>query len=155
MTFSDRLIVVGVDGSPPGDAALRWVLGVAAQPGDRVLAVVVRPADTLLPGTSFAFQPHGRRPDPCCLPHERIARIRREFPDAPDVSISTPHGDPATELVAASADADLLVVGANGAGLTRQLMLGSVSRECVRYSRCPVVAVTPEAAERLAAAAAG
>ncbi|MGW7538769.1 universal stress protein [Amycolatopsis sp. NPDC054798] len=149
MNSRSRLIVVGVDGSPQGDAALRWALLVTARPGDRVHAVVVQPAEELLPGTSLAFQPHGRHPGGHSLPQEHIAKIRREFPDAPEVSVATPHGDPATELVTASTDADLLVVGAHGAGLTRELLLGSVSRECVRYSRCPVVVITPEAAQRL------
>lgn len=154
MNTPGRLIIVGVDGSPEGDAALRWALRVAAQPGDRVRALAVRPAEALLPGTSLAFQPHGRRPPGNSLPHQRVAAVRREFPDAPEVTVATPYGDPATELVTASADADLLVVGAHGTGLAHELLLGSVSRECVRYSRCPVVVVTPEAARRLIPAAA-
>ncbi|WP_326834994.1 universal stress protein [Amycolatopsis rhabdoformis] len=147
-----RLIVVGFDGSPAGDAALRWVLGVAVQPGDSVHAVVVRPVQVFLPGTSFALQPHGHRPAGRCSPREHIAAIRVEFPAEGEVTVSTPQGDPATELITASADADLLVVGARGAGRTQEFLLGSVSRECVRYSRCPVVVVTPEAARRLAPA---
>ncbi|WP_020658900.1 universal stress protein [Amycolatopsis benzoatilytica] len=155
MTAPGRLLVVGFDGSPHGDAALRWTLGVAAQPGDRIRAVVVRPADALLPGTSYAIQPHGRHPSAEHRPHDDIVAIRQEFPDAPDIEIRTPHGDPATELVTASTEADLLVVGAHGTGLARELLLGSVSRECVRYSRCPVVVITPEAARRLTPAPAG
>ncbi|WP_134734580.1 MULTISPECIES: universal stress protein [Amycolatopsis] len=155
MNTPGRLIVVGVDGSPHGDAALRWTLQVAAHPGDRVHAIVVRPSEALLPGTSLAFQPHGRQPAGQPLPYQRIAAIRREFPNAPEVSVATPHGDPATELVTASAEADLLVVGAHGTGLARELLLGSVSRDCVRYSRCPVVVITPEAARRLIPAATG
>ncbi|MFI5615776.1 universal stress protein [Amycolatopsis sp. NPDC051903] len=146
---SGRFIVVGFDGSPSSDAALRWVLGVAAQPGDAVHAVVVRPTETPVPGTSPAFQAPGRRPAGQYSPHAHIAGIRAEFAAASEVTISTPHGDPATELITASTDADLLVVGAHGAGRTREFLLGSVSRECVRYSRCPVVVVTPEAARRL------
>jgi nucleotide-binding universal stress UspA family protein len=61
----------------------------------------------------------------------------------------TVHGDPATELVTASADADLLVLGTHRGGAPADLVLGSVGRECVRYSRCPVVVITPEAAHRL------
>ncbi|WP_406632655.1 universal stress protein [Amycolatopsis sp. WGS_07] len=148
MNAPRRLIVVGTDGSPCGDAALRWALRIAARPGDRVHAIEVRPAEAL------AFQPHGRRPAGHSLPHQRITAIRREFPDAPDVSIATPYGDPATELVTASTDADLLVVGTHGTGPARELLLGSVSRECVRYSRCPVAVITPEAARRLVPAAA-
>ena len=63
------------------------------------------------------------------------------------------HGEPATELVTASADADLLVIGAHHTGAIGDLVLGSVARDCVRYSRCPVVVITEEAAHRLAPAA--
>ncbi|MEV4603615.1 universal stress protein [Amycolatopsis sp. NPDC049253] len=152
---SGRFLVVGFDGSPQSDAALRWVLGVGAQPGDSVQAVLVRPTEFLVPGSSFALQPHGRHPAGLYSPHDDIARIRAEFPAAADVTIATPRGDPATELITASTDADLLVVGAHGAGRTRELLLGSVSRDCVRYSRCPVVVVTPGAARRLVPAASG
>ncbi|HWD03225.1 MAG TPA: universal stress protein [Amycolatopsis sp.] len=155
MSSPGRLLVVGFDGSPHGDAALRWTLGVAAQPGDRVRAVAVRPAEALLPGTSFALQPHGRRPVADYHPQDHIAELRRDFPGAPEVTVATPCGDPATELVTESTKADLLVIGAHGTGLARDLLLGSVSRDCVRYSRCPVVVITPEAARRLAPAAAG
>ncbi|RJQ78864.1 universal stress protein [Amycolatopsis panacis] len=140
MNSPGRFIIVGVDGSPHSDAALRWALGVAARPGDRVHAVVVRPAEGLLRGTSFAL--HGSN----AAPRDHISSIRREYPDAPEVTVTTPRGDPATELVTESTEADLLVVGAHGTGLARKPLLGSVSRECVRYSRCPVVVITPEAA---------
>ncbi|RJQ85498.1 universal stress protein [Amycolatopsis panacis] len=153
MNSPGRFIIVGVDGSPHGDAALRWALGVAAQPGDRVHAVVVRPAEGLLPGTSFALQPHGRQPSTEPLPRDHVSSIRQEYPDAPEVTVTTSRGDPATELVTAATDADLLVVGARGTGPARELLLGSVSRECVRYSRCPVVIITPEAARQPAPAA--
>ncbi|MFF0146617.1 nucleotide-binding universal stress UspA family protein [Amycolatopsis sulphurea] len=142
MNSPGRFIIVGVDGSPHGDAALRWALGVAAQPGDRVHAVVVRPAEGLLRGTSFALHGPGAAP----MPHNHISSIRQEYPDAPEVTVTTPRGDPATELVTESTEADLLVVGAHGTGPAREPLLGSVSRECVRYSRCPVVVITPEAA---------
>ncbi|MGW3966535.1 universal stress protein [Amycolatopsis sp. NPDC005003] len=58
-----RALIVGMDGSPRGDAALRWALEIGAHAGDTVRAILVRPRDTLLPGTSFAIQPHGRGPE--------------------------------------------------------------------------------------------
>ncbi|MEV6904911.1 hypothetical protein [Amycolatopsis sp. NPDC051372] len=87
---SGRFIVVGFDGSSQSEAAQGWGLGVAAQPDDSVHAVLVRPTETLSPGTSFALQPHGRHPAGACAPHDDIARIRAEFPSAADVTISTP-----------------------------------------------------------------
>ncbi|WP_432845004.1 universal stress protein [Amycolatopsis sp. CA-161197] len=144
-----RLIVVGVDGSHHGDAALRWTLKYIALPADTVHAMMARPARTLLPGTSYAFQPHSRQPEGMYSPHAHIARIRAEFPAAPEITVTTPEGDAANVLVASSADADLLVVGSHGSGRATDFLMGSVSRECVRNARCPVVVITPEAAHRL------
>ncbi|MGK3206792.1 universal stress protein [Amycolatopsis sp. MEPSY49] len=142
-----RVIIVGMDGSPRGDAALRWALEIGAHTGDTVRAILVRPRDTLLPGTSFAVQPHGRVPEAGYSLAAHVAGLGIETPA--EVETLTVHGDPATELVTASADADLLVLGAHRGGAVTDLVLGSVGRECVRYSRCPVVVITPEAAHRL------
>ena len=145
-----RVIIVGMDGSPRGDAALRWTLEVGAHAGDTVRAILVRPRDSLLPGTSFALQPHGRIPEAGYSLVEHVTALAIET--AASVETRTVHGDPATELVTASADADLLVLGAHRGGAVADLVLGSVGRECVRFSRCPVVVITPEAAHRLAPA---
>ncbi|MEU5266876.1 universal stress protein [Amycolatopsis sp. NPDC021455] len=142
-----RVLVVGVDGSPRGDAALRWTLETGAHTGDTVRAILVRPRDGLLPGTSFALQPHGRIPEGRYSLATHVSGLGIET--AAEVETRTVHGDPATELVTASADADLLVLGAHRGGAVADLVLGSVGRECVRYSRCPVVVITPEAAHRL------
>ena len=45
------------------------------------------------------------------------------------------------ELVDASQDADLVVLGARGAGGFTRLIMGSVSNEVVQHSACPVVIV--------------
>ena len=52
---------------------------------------------------------------------------------------------PADELVSASRDADLLVVGARGGaqggGLAQHMPLGSISNKVLHHSECPVVVV--------------
>ncbi|WP_410622902.1 universal stress protein [Amycolatopsis sp. cmx-8-4] len=143
-----RIIVVGMDGSARGDAALRWALEVGAHAGDTVRAILVRSRDTFLPGTSFAIQPHGRVPEREYSLEDHVAglEVGRE------IETRTVRGDPATELVIASVDADLLVLGSHHSGAMADLVLGGVGSECVRFSRCPVVVVTPEAAHHLTAA---
>ena len=142
-----RVIVVGTDGSPRGDAALRWALEVGAHAGDVVRVILVRPRDALLPGTSFTLQPHGRVPEKDFSLEDHVADLG--VPSEATVETRTVHGDAATELVTASADADLVVLGTHRGGAVSDLVLGSVGRECVRFSRCPVVVITPEAARHL------
>lgn len=147
-SHTGRVIVVGMDGSARGDAALRWALEVGAHTGDAVRAILVRPRDTLLPGASFSIQPHGRVPEPDYSLEDHVAGLGVDTPV--QVETRTVHGEPATELVTASADADLLVLGTHSRGARTDRALGRVGRECVRFSRCPVVVITPEAARHLA-----
>jgi nucleotide-binding universal stress UspA family protein len=48
------------------------------------------------------------------------------------------------ELVDASQDADMVVVGARGGRGVARLLMGSVSAEVVQHSACPVVIVPHE-----------
>ncbi len=105
-----RVIVVGMDGSPRGEAALRWALEAGTHAGDVVRAILVRPRDTLLPGASLALQPHGRVPEGEYSLEDHVGGLGVDT--AATVETRTIHGDPATELVTASANADLLVLGA-------------------------------------------
>lgn len=148
-----RTIVVGVDGSPQSDAALRWALAEASAKQDTVRAVLVRARDDLLPGTSFAMQPHGRRPagpdeDYAALLHTTVQKATASLQKAPPIVEIVVDGDPATELVKQSGDGDLLVVGSHGARLLTEVLVGSVATSCVRHARCPVVVITTEAARR-------
>ena len=50
-------------------------------------------------------------------------------------------GIAAQELINASQDADLVVVGSRGGGGFSELMLGSVSTQVVHHAKCPVVVI--------------
>jgi nucleotide-binding universal stress UspA family protein len=50
-------------------------------------------------------------------------------------------GNPATALIDAAAQADLLVIGSRGHGGVVGTLLGSVSLQCVTRAACPVVVV--------------
>src|SRR6266446_5887267 len=54
---------------------------------------------------------------------------------APPIAVED---EPARALLDAARDADLLVVGSHGHGLSG-LFLGSVSLECARHAACPVL----------------
>ncbi len=50
-------------------------------------------------------------------------------------------GFAAEELIGASKDSDLLVLGARGGGGFHRLTLGSISSQVVHHAACPVVIV--------------
>jgi nucleotide-binding universal stress UspA family protein len=57
------------------------------------------------------------------------------------VTVRAVNGFVAGELVDASQDADLVVVGARSASGLGRLLIGSVSNEVIQHSACPVVVV--------------
>ena len=59
----------------------------------------------------------------------------------PEVTVSASAGDPAEELVKASRDADMLVVGSRGSGGFARLLMGSVSSQVTHHAACPVVII--------------
>jgi nucleotide-binding universal stress UspA family protein len=57
------------------------------------------------------------------------------------VSVRAVTGLPGQELIRASEDADLVVVGARGISPITRLLVGSVSMEVLHHAHCPVVVV--------------
>ncbi|TNC24811.1 universal stress protein [Amycolatopsis alkalitolerans] len=149
-----RTLVVGVDGSPQSEAALRWAITEATPGNDSVRAVLVRARDDLLPGTSYAIQPHGRRPvardeDYAALLRATVEKALQGQENPPAVEEIIADGDPGTELIKESAAADLLVVGSHGARLVTELLVGSVATQCVRHAHCPVVVLPSQTAHAM------
>lgn len=154
-TTSGPLIVVGVDGSPAGTAALRWAVKNATRQHGRVRAVSVRYAPELMPATSFALEPHGTRaPEMDAGQREAwlrdlIASASAGIDDPAPVEVLSLVGDPETELTRAAAGADLLVVGGHGQGPLAEVFLGSVAAGSVRHAECPVVVIPTAVAHRI------
>jgi nucleotide-binding universal stress UspA family protein len=130
-------IVVGVDGSPHGDAAYRWALDEARAHRGAVTAVFA----WQLPFTSF----------PGGYDREELEKAAKEFlidrlsaiEPSPPVPLTplVAEGDPAESLVTAANGARLLVVGARGRSPFAGLVLGSVSQRCAAKAPCPVVII--------------
>src|ERR1700744_2318837 len=135
MTYN---VVVGIDGSAHGDAALRWALAEAeANKDGRVTAVF----SWQLPfgGIPGAFD----RTEPAQAPTDfLIERVSAVVP-TPKVPLTplVAEGDPAEALVAASKEADLLVVGTRGRSPFMGAVLGAVSLRCATAATCPVTLV--------------
>lgn len=143
-------IVVGVDGSEHGVAALRWAAEEAALRDATLVAVHV-----------WAFTPPAPMgaPDLMAIPAGNLAEEldvdRSAAERALDESIEEALGSspavtvermlvedaPGDGLVAAAKDADLLVVGTHGRGRIAQALMGSVSSHVIQHAPCPVVVV--------------
>ena len=147
-------ILVGVDGSDSSHRALSWALHEAAyhQVPLRVMTVhpgPVRPATRIywnvpeLPEGSFDPE-HARAELQSFV--DKLATDTGDTP--PEITVDVIRGDPAEELISASRDADLLVVGSRGSGAFAKLLIGSVSSKVTHHAACPVV-VVPETAAPL------
>lgn len=130
-------IVVGVDGSPHSNAALRWSLDQALARAGTVCAVLAWQVPFVsIPGAfSRSELEQGYR--------EYLVKTVAEVEPAPRVALETllAEADPAQALVTAAEDADLLVLGIRGRSPVAGLMLGSVSQRCAASASCPVVLV--------------
>lgn len=149
-------IVVGVDDSRSGLAALRWAVNEARSAGVELLAV--RCWELGLP------RPGGRRRHRSSRPHPHIVLdmdgfeqcrvcadlVRRSLrlstgsdPSDIQVTISTPEGEPGEVLTKLAGPGDLLVVGREPELNLNRLVHGSVSGYCREHARCPVFVVDP------------
>jgi nucleotide-binding universal stress UspA family protein len=73
---------------------------------------------------------------------EMVDTVAKEIGETPpEVTVNVTSGDPAQELVNASHDADMLVVGSRGRGSFAQLLMGSVSSKVAHHAACPVVVI--------------
>lgn len=134
-----RRIVVGVDGSDPSVAALRWAVALARVTGARLEAVTVT---TTLPLAS----PMGAMRDIGPDAMEQATRAMEhtlEQVDHDDVEIDTSvqDGQASGVLLGTAEGADVLVLGTHGYGAVGAALLGSVSRQVVTHAVCPTVLV--------------
>lgn len=151
--FALRRIVVGVDRSPEGAAALMLARSLAGTTGAQLTAVSV--VDDRLPAT---MAPAGMAVeliqwDELVGTHrEQTERLLRELAErVPGLATELRVGEPAEELAAAAAGADLLVVGSRRWGPFSRLVVGSTGEELVREAPCSLLLV-PRPAEQDAAA---
>lgn len=131
-------VVVGIDGSPHGDAALRWALAQAeAHPGGQVTAVLAWQQPFI--GIPGAFDREELEQAAKDFLVERVSAVvpTPQVPLTPLVA----EGDPAEALVAAAKGADLLVVGTRGRSPFMGAVLGAVSLRCATAATCPVTLV--------------
>ncbi len=146
MSDAEKRVVVGVDGSPSARRALQIAAREASLRGARLEVVGVWAFPVYVDFVGGVYP----------LPGEVGTTIEREEellagevsavlgPSATDVTLLTPCGHVAKELLAAAEGADLLVVGSRGKGGFRSALLGSTANYCAHHATCPVMIVRVE-----------
>lgn len=131
-------IVVGVDGSVAGDAALDWAVEEAATTGGSLH--LVYGYDDGWGAYAGGFDPVVVATHRESVLSDRIRSVARADPRL-RVTCEMPSLPPAAALVDESRRAGLLVVGGRGRSPLRGALLGSVSRQVASHAHCPVVVV--------------
>jgi nucleotide-binding universal stress UspA family protein len=140
-------VVVGVDGSPIGEAAIAAAFAEAAE--RQVELVAVHAWSELSDG---AFAGHSYIEIPIvelevaehALLAERLAGWQEKYPDV-SVTRRVHVTGPRQPLAEWSKSAQLIVVGSRGRGGFRGLLLGSTSNWLVQHAHCPVMVVHSDA----------
>ena len=139
-----KRIVVGVDGSPQAEHALRYAIGEAEAWGAELTAVAGVPVGSMTGVLAWL---------PATVDHEQVLRdvteglnvvVDRALADVPDLTVRriALDGTGAELLTEFSVATDLIVVGSRGRGGFAGLLLGSTSQAVLHHSDCPVMVVT-------------
>ena len=141
-------IIAGIDGSAHSARVLEWAINEGALRGAAVTVIIVDavPANpwtgnpTVLAGETEQLE-HIRQ-----TAEEMARKVMNQLGESrpASVTVRAVAGYPARELIGASRDADLVVVGSRGAGGFARLLLGSVSSQVVQHAHCPVVVLPGE-----------
>ncbi|MDX8056505.1 universal stress protein, partial [Lentzea sp. BCCO 10_0798] len=135
-----RPIVVGVDGSAGGAAALRWAVEEARRHDCTIDAVSVWHMDY---GVMMAPEAVASGLDAASIEAANRSALDAATAEVGDVELRRIliEGDAKKLLVEMSRDARMLVVGNRGRSAVAELLLGSVSAYCVHHASCPVVVI--------------
>lgn len=134
-------IVVGVDGSPASEHAVRLAFEEAAARGLGVLAVRVYVPRYAGLGVDISVpveNPVVRREEELSDLVDDIASWREKYPDVSVRTVAV-DGHTADVLIGLSSSSQLVVVGTRGHGGFAGLLLGSVGLQLLHHADCPVL----------------
>ncbi len=155
-----RRVIVGVDNTDAGLAALREGIAIARERGVQLLAVRAwalglprhggrRLRHVVHKYVVLSFSGVEQRSAAAELTRQAMRDAVGSIPGDIDLVVETPAGDPAVALTTiASSPGDVLVVGHRHALTARGAVHGSVTAYCLRHARCPVVVVPPDGPAR-------
>ena len=138
-------ITVGVDGSEHSSKVLDWAIREAGQRGAALTVLAVHQVAsnhwTGNPEQYPADQPATEAVRRAAEDAVQKALSQAGGPAPASVTVRAVSGLPAEELVKASSDSDLVVVGSRGGGGFARLRIGSVSSQVMHHAACPVVVI--------------
>jgi nucleotide-binding universal stress UspA family protein len=136
---SSGRVVVGVDGSPSSEHALRWAAAQSRLTGQPLHAIITWQLPVSYDGWIVPDVDWGG--DAAGTLQKSVENVLSAAEGARVVQ-HVMRGHPAKVLVDETGDAaDLLVVGSRGHGSFAGLVLGSVSQHVVAHAACPVAVV--------------
>ncbi|HEX7162750.1 MAG TPA: universal stress protein [Trebonia sp.] len=139
-------IIVGIDGSAHSRRALEWAVSEAAlRHAPLTVLTVNRALASYWSGDPVAYPGDPdltkKARDAAQEETDSVLEKAGEGSQPPSVTVLAVTGLPAEELLIASDDADMLVVGSRGAGGFKRLLMGSVSTQVTHHAHCPVVVI--------------
>ena len=138
-------ILVGIDGSDHSRKALEWAVHEAGVRGTSLTVLAVHQVAanhwTGDPETYASDAPETDTVRQAAEDAVQKAVSQAGGPAPTSVTVRAVTGVAAHELVAASADADLVVVGSRGGGGFARMVLGSVSSQVASHAAAPVVVI--------------
>jgi nucleotide-binding universal stress UspA family protein len=136
-------IIVGIDGSAHSRLALEWAVKEAGIRRTPLTVLTINQAVVGYSGVPVTYQGDEERAMRSreAAQEETDSVLKQADDDArpSSVTVRAITGLPAEELIKASADADLIVIGSRGTGGFRRLRMGSVSTQVTHHAHCPVV----------------
>ena len=139
-------ITVGIDGSEHSRRALDWAVREAGLRGAPLTVLAVHQVASNHWTGNPEMYPAADQPATEAIRQAAEDAVQKAVsqagePGPASVTVRAVSGLPAQELVSASSDSDLVVVGSRGGGGFSKMVLGSVSTKVVGHAACPVVVI--------------
>src|SRR5207253_1009261 len=129
-TLSDRLVVVGTDGSVEADKAVAWAADYVRRTGG-TLELITTWSWPMTYGAPAGIPNYLPEKDAHDVIDKAVANAGLQVEHVRTVVVN---GQAAQVLCERSDDADLLVIGSRGHGGFAGMLLGSVSNYCVHHA---------------------
>ncbi len=142
MSTSTQRLIVAYDGSADADRGLDWAVEYARARGLQIEVFASSGDLEYLPERTST------QADELVDHWLEQAGARLQEAGSSDWKTTSSKGKVVPDLIEASADAALLVLGAQGHGVLGGMVLGSVSQHLTRHASCPVVVVRGARAPR-------